>query len=110
MGDMMGMGAGLGMGQQMASAFGNNQNQQSSQSASAPHAAPPPPPPSSSALFVSIDGQSAGPFETAKLKEMILKGELNRDSFVWRQGFDGWKKAEDIIADLFDQMPPPMPS
>ena len=110
MGDMMGMGAGLGMGQQMASAFGNNQNQQSSQPASAPHAAPPPPPPSSSALFVSIDGQSAGPFETAKLKEMILKGELNRDSFVWRQGFDGWKKAEDIIADLFDQMPPPMPS
>ena len=39
------------------------------------------------------------------------RGELTRETYVWTQGQDGWKKAEDVaeLAQLFTVMPPPPP-
>ncbi|MFT6075739.1 MAG: hypothetical protein ACJAZ1_002669 [Yoonia sp.] len=43
---------------------------------------------------------------------MVTDGKLNRDSMVWTQGQDGWKKAEDVmeLAQLFTILPPPPPA
>ena len=98
MGDMVGMGAGLAMGQQMADALGSQNTVRST----------PPPPPEKDNFHVSFDGKANGPFDHAGLIELITQGKLSRDSFVWRQDFDGWKKADTVLSDLFDQLPPPL--
>ncbi len=99
MGDMVGMGAGLAMGQQMASSLESN--------APAAHT-PPPLPPSKENFYVSLDGKANGPFDHAGLIEMITQGRLTKETFVWRQDYDGWKKAGTVLAALFEQLPPPI--
>ena len=98
MGDMVGMGAGLAMGQQMADSFKNTR----------PIINTPPPPPSKENFYVSIDGKANGPFNKSGLSEMITNGTLKLDTFVWRQDFDGWKKASEVLKELFEQAPPPI--
>jgi len=43
--------------------------------------------------------------------QMATRGELTRQTHVWTQGQDGWKRAEDVaeLAQLFTVMPPPPP-
>ncbi len=40
--------------------------------------------------FVAVDGDQMGPYETAQMKEMLSAGQITRDTFVWRDGFDDW--------------------
>jgi len=98
MGEMVGMGAGLAMGQQMAATLSSQPD--------ATHI--PPPPPGKENFYVSFEGKANGPFDHAGLSEMVIQGKLTRESFVWRQDFDGWKKADTVLAELFDQLPPPL--
>jgi len=100
MGDMVGMGAGLAMGQQMADALKSTPVTTQT----------PPPPPSTENIYVSVDGKANGPFDTTGLQELIGQGTLTPETFVWKQSYDGWKKAEDVLSELFDQVPPPPPS
>jgi hypothetical protein len=60
---------------------------------------------------VGINGQQQGPFDGAKLKEMITQGTLTRDTLVWKQGMAAWQKAADVadVAGLFAAVPPPLP-
>ena len=98
-----GMGAGLGMGMGMAMANQMSQNQM---------AAPtPPPPPVEHVWHVAKDGKTTGPFSKADLGRMVSEGTLQRDTYVWTAGQDGWKIAEDVVelAQLFTVMPPPPP-
>jgi hypothetical protein len=37
---------------------------------------------------------------------MIAEGTLTRETYVWREDFDGWKAAKHVIGGLF---PPPPP-
>ncbi|GAB4541052.1 MAG: SPFH domain-containing protein [Ruegeria sp.] len=117
-----GMGAGLGMGMGMAMA-----NQMSNMAAGQPsgpwgarapaapqptaHVAPPPPPPVEHVWHIAVDGQTSGPFSKAKMGRMASEGEINRDTFVWTPGQDGWKKAGEVqeLAQLFTVLPPPPP-
>ena len=52
-----------------------------------------------------------GPFSKASLGRMVTEGTLTRETFVWTQGQDGWKKAEEVteLAQLFTVLPPPPP-
>jgi hypothetical protein len=42
---------------------------------------------------------------------MVGDGSLDRETFVWTAGQDGWQKAEDVteLAQLFTIAPPPPP-
>lgn len=98
-----GMGAGLGMGMGMAMA--NQMSQQRPPMA-------PPPAPVEAIWHLAVDGETSGPFSRATLGQMAAQGSLSRDTFVWTQGQDGWKRAEEVqtLAQLFTVMPPPPPA
>ena len=96
----MGMGAGMGMQMAGIGPWG-----------AAPAPAAPPPPPVEHVWHLANDGQTTGPFSKADLGQMAAKGDLTRETWVWTQGQDGWKKAEDVdeLAQLFTVLPPPPP-
>jgi len=113
MGEGLGMGMGMAMANQVAQGIGGQQapaQAQPHQAAHGTHAAPPPPP-VEHVWHIAENGQTKGPFSKADLGRMAGSGELTRESFVWTQGQDGWKKAEDVteLAQLFTVMPPPPP-
>ena len=101
----MGLGAGMGM------AMGNQMAAQGPWGAAPSAATPPPPPPVEHLWHVAKDGKTTGPFSKADLGRMASEGTLERESFVWTAGQDGWLKAEDVteLAQLFTVMPPPPP-
>ncbi|MCT4682786.1 MAG: SPFH domain-containing protein [Roseicyclus sp.] len=109
MGEGLGMGMGMAMAGQFAQGFGGGQAQPH-QPHQAAHAAPPPPP-VEHVWHIAENGQTKGPFSRADLGRMAASGELTRQSFVWTQGQDGWKKADEVteLAQLFTVMPPPPP-
>src|SRR5687768_4133522 len=45
---------------------------------------------------IVIDGEQQGPYAPAQLGEMLSAGTMSWDIFVWREGFDDWKPAQDI--------------
>ena len=103
-GQAMGMGMGAGMGMQMAGGVAGPWG-------AAPAAPTPPPPPVEHVWHLAAGGETTGPFSKADLGQMVAKGDVNRDTWVWTQGQDGWMKAEDVdeLAQLFTVMPPPPP-
>jgi predicted Zn finger-like uncharacterized protein len=50
---------------------------------------------------VVIDGQQSGPFERAELLRRHAAGEVDDDSYVWRDGMDEWA-AFGAVAELAD--------
>jgi membrane protease subunit (stomatin/prohibitin family) len=106
-----GMAAGLGAGMGMAMA---GQMAQGGPWGAAPAAAPaaPPPPPVEHVWHIAKAGEVSGPFSKAAMGRMVTDGALTRDSMVWTQGQDGWKKAVEVmeLAQLFTVMPPPPPA
>ena len=110
----MGAGLGMGMGMAMANQMGNmmgGQPHHAQAAAPAPAAAAPPPPPVEHVWHIAENGATKGPFSKAALGRMATSGELTRDTLVWTQGQDGWKKADDVqeLAQLFTVLPPPPP-
>jgi membrane protease subunit (stomatin/prohibitin family) len=110
MGAGLGMGMGMAMANQMANAGPWGQAAQQPQPHQGAHAAPPPPP-VEHVWHTAENGQTKGPYSKADLGRMASDGSLTRETFVWTQGQDGWKKAEDVseLAQLFTVMPPPPP-
>lgn len=106
--EMAGMGMGFSLGQQMAQTMANsmNQPQQNTQTYSS---ATPPPPPKQEQWFVAQNGQTKGPFSVEEVKNMIKNGEIKKETYVWKEGFDGWKLAKDALANYFGATPPPPP-
>ena len=106
-GMMAGMMMGGAMGGQMAgmmNQMGQNFNQQ------APQQNTPPPPPSSQ-YSVSENGQNLGSFNMQQLQQMAQNGQLNKNSYVWKQGMAGWELAGSVpeLNALFGAVPPPPP-
>ena len=109
-----GMGAGLGMGMGMAMA--GQMAAQTGPWGAVPQpadATPPPPPmqPVEKVWHVADGDNTKGPYSRADMGRMLMDGSLNRETFVWSVGQDGWKIADDIdeLAQLFTIMPPPPP-
>jgi len=98
MSEMVGMGLGMAMGQQMGgqmlSAAGT----------------PPPPPPPKAQWYVALGERTLGPFDDTQLRHMIQEGSLTPLTYLWKEGFEGWKIAREARKDLFEaQTPPPPP-
>ena len=103
-GMMTGMMMGGAMGNQMAGMMNNmGQNMQQQQNT------PPPPPPI--AYSVSVNGQTAGPFNLQQLQQMVQNGQLTQNTHVWKQGMAGWEVAGNVqeLGNLFGAVPPPPP-
>ncbi|MGR3370355.1 MAG: SPFH domain-containing protein [Sagittula sp.] len=109
----MGFGAGMGMNmaQQMTQPSGGQPGPWGGQQQPAAAAPPPPPPPVEHVWHIAKAGQTTGPFSKADLGKMVTTGEFDRETHVWTQGQDGWKKAGEVseLAQLFTVMPPPPP-
>lgn len=114
-GDAMGMGMGFAMAGQMANqmAHPQQQMQQPMQQQTPPPApgAVPPPMPAQNPFYVVINGAQAGPFQAAQLQQMIMQGQITRESMVWSQGMAAWASASTVpqLASLFSAVPPPPP-
>jgi membrane protease subunit (stomatin/prohibitin family) len=103
-GMMTGMMMGGAMGNQMAgmmNQMGQNMNQQQNT----------PPPPPTIAYSVSINGQTAGPFNLQQLQQMVMNSQLQTNTFVWKQGMPNWVEAGQVmeLQSLFNSIPPPPP-
>ena len=70
-----------------------------------------PPPIPTTAYYVAVNGQAAGPYDLATLKNMTLAGQFTVNSLVWQQGMPAWDKAGNIeeLRKLFSSVPPVPP-
>jgi hypothetical protein len=103
-GMMTGMMMGGAMGGQMANMMnqmGNNMHQQQNT----------PPPPPQIQYSISVNGQTAGPFNWQQLQQMAQSGQLSINTYVWKQGMANWDLAGNVqeLASLFAPPPPPPP-
>ncbi|MEG1565995.1 MAG: SPFH domain-containing protein [Bacilli bacterium] len=67
-----------------------------------------PPPIPTPKYYIAENGNQIGPFDMENLKKKIEDGTLKKDSFVWKDGMNDWKKVEAIeeINALFPNIPP----
>lgn len=103
-GMMTGMVMGGAMGNQMAGMMNNlGQQMQSSKNT--------PPPPPSSNYMVSMNGQQSGPFNIQQLQQLAQQGQINAQTYVWKQGMSNWVMAGQVqeLASLFIVSTPPPP-
>jgi hypothetical protein len=110
-GMMTGMMMGGAMGNQMVNMMnnmGNTMNPQNSQNPGNNHLPPAPP---TTQYFVSVSGQQTGPFNLQKLQQLVMNGQLQRNTFIWKQGMPNWEEAGKLIdlQNLFGAVPPPPP-
>lgn len=100
----MGMGMGFGMAQQMAQSMNPQQQQQQA-------GAMPPPLPNTVQFFAVVNGQQAGPYNDATLRQMIQMGSIKQDTMMWKQGMSQWTAASQIpeLISMFGAVPPPLP-
>ena len=101
-GVMTGLAIGGAMGGQMAGMMG-------AIGQTAPPSMTTPPPLPQLAYFVSLNGQSAGPFNLAQLGDLVRSGQLNQNVHVWKQGMANWDLAGNVaeLGGLFAPPPPP---
>ncbi len=101
-GGMAAGGIGMGMGFAMANQMGQAMAQPQST---------PPPLPQQQAYHVAVGGQQAGPYDVQTLQQQARQGALTRETLVWKDGMDGWKKAGEVpdLQSLFASVPPPLP-
>lgn len=107
-GMMTGMMMGSAMGTQMAGMMNQMGNAMNGQMNT-------PPPPPTSQYFVSVNGQQAGPFTVPQLQQLVQRGDVNAQTYVWKNGMSGWMNAGNVseLQALFQPPmtppPPPMP-
>lgn len=102
---------GMGMGFMMANQMGQTMSTPTPSPTPSPTPAPPPLP-NAVQFFAAINGQQAGPFDLATLQQMIAKGELTRETLVWKQGMENWSAADGVneLSGFFGSVPPPLPN
>ena len=110
-GMMTGMLMGGAMGNQMANMMNNMGNTMNPQNSQTPGNNQMPPPPPVTQYFVSVNGQQTGPFNLQQLQQLIMNGQLQRNTFVWKQGMQNWEEAGKLLdlQNLFGLVPPPPP-
>ncbi|MRI58795.1 MAG: antifreeze protein [Epsilonproteobacteria bacterium] len=86
--DLVGLGAGMAMAEQMFKKT--------------------PPPLEEDVYYIAVDGKPQGPYDKKEIEEMIAQGSLKRDQKVWKEGMPKWQEAEEVLGDLFRKVPPPI--
>lgn len=110
--------AGMMAGMMMGGALGNQMAGMMNQMGGAMQGQMNTPPPMPQAQYmVSANGQQSGPFNMQQMQQLVQNGQLNRNTYVWKQGMAQWEMAGNVaeLSALFapaSQMappPPPMP-
>ncbi|MCA9531717.1 MAG: zinc-ribbon domain-containing protein, partial [Myxococcales bacterium] len=47
-------------------------------------------------LYAVVDGEQRGPFNRQQLAAMFVDGTVDWDTYLWREGLDGWKAAREL--------------
>jgi len=99
MGDMVGMAAGLAMGQNMVESL-NKTNKTT----------PPPLPEMNSTMYyVALAEEQEGPFDIRTIQRFIQEHKVERDTLVWTEGLQDWVEASTMLEKYFNATPPPLP-
>lgn len=93
---------GLAVGGAVAKNIGGTLDQTMNASINVPPAIP------TVTFHVAIDGKAVGPFETAKVIDMIKSGQILKDTLIWKQGTPNWVKAQEL-KEFSDSFPPELP-
>jgi membrane protease subunit (stomatin/prohibitin family) len=102
-GTFMGMGMGLGMGQQMGQFLGQMMG----------HALHPQTAQAASSFYVAVDGQTTGPYSMEVIQGMIVRGEVQPTTYVYKVGGSAWVYAQqepELAAHFHTMAPPPPPT
>ena len=104
-GMMTGMMMGGAMGTQMAGMM-NSMGQQMQSAMNTP------PPMPNVQYMIAVNGQQSGPFDMSQLQQLVQTGQMNAQTYVWKQGMAQWELAGNVqeLASLFAApAPPPVP-
>ncbi len=67
-----------------------------------------PPPLPTKSYYIAKGGKPYGPLDEKRLEEMVRRGEIDRQTLVWREGMEDWQRAGEVLAHLFAKVPPPI--
>ena len=48
------------------------------------------------AWHLVLDGEQQGPFTPLQIAGMLSDGTIDYESYVWKEGFDGWKALNEV--------------
>lgn len=72
-----------------------------------------PPPIPTVAYMVAVNGVQSGPFNMQQLQQLVQQGQVNTNTYVWKQGMANWELAGNVqeLKSLFvANTPPPVPN
>ena len=109
-----GMMTGMAMGGAMGTQMSNMMNQMGNTMMGGGPGQQVPPPPPQSAYMIVLNGQSSGPFNMSQLAQFVSTGQMQKSTYVWKQGMPNWAEAGVILElqSLFTSnpsVPPPIP-
>jgi len=101
MGDMVGMGAGMAMGQNMADTLSNNKVDKST---------PPPLPKRDTTMYyVALNEEQEGPYDIRTIQLFINNKKLTEETLIWKEGLEDWVEAKEVLQKHFNATPPTLP-
>jgi membrane protease subunit (stomatin/prohibitin family) len=100
MADIMGMGAGIAMGQNMAESLRSKKVDK--------HTAPPLPKRNSSMYYVALNEEKEGPYDLRTIQHFINEKKIKKETLIWTEGLKDWVEAHSILKKNFNT-PPPLP-
>ena len=71
-----------------------------------------PPPIPTVAYMIAVNGTQSGPFNMQQLQQLVQQGQVNANTYVWKQGMANWELAGNVqeLKSLFvANTPPPVP-
>ena len=101
MGDMIGMGAGIAIGQSMAESLSKDKLDKSTP--------PPLPELNSKTYYIALSDEREGPYDIRTVQLLIRENKIKKDTLVWTEGLQDWVEAHTILEKHFNTTPPPLP-
>jgi hypothetical protein len=100
MGKFMEISMGLGLGRQMV----NQMNETMTKATSDPQA-------NGRLYYAAFEGKQAGPFSETEIVRLINDKKIVRETYVWHQGMNAWKPAQEVpeILRIIALSPPALP-
>ena len=101
MGDMIGMGAGIAMGQNMAESLSKKNLDK--------HTPPPLPERNATMYYVALNEEKEGPYDLRAIQGFINEEKIKKETLIWTEGLKDWVEAYSILEENFNATPPPLP-
>lgn len=100
---LMEFGMGLAVARQMGQSMNHAMNQMQ-----IPGVMSPPPATARGSYYALLDGQQTGPLSEQDLPDLIAKGRIVQETYIWRAGMPKWDLARHLpeLAGLLAALPP----